>query len=1166
VDRAHKYQSQKKPTMTNTQKTIFVGDTPLKQTDRVVRGEYVDLLGESFYKIENFDVMEPFFMTIVSSSDHWLFISSNGGLTAGRGNANQALFPYTTEDKITDNHEATGSITILLVTRSDRTCLWEPLSDRQQGQYTVTLNLYKNISGTALIFEEVNHDLGLTYRYAWRTSDRYGFIKTTWLVNTGGSACQVELLDGLQNILPANVTEQTQKTFSSLLDAYKRSEVDPKTGLALFYLNSRLTDKAEPSESLLATSVVQLGLAQADYLLSSLQLDRFRSGNHITPEREIRGRRGAYFVHASLDLAPQIECTWHLMADILQDSAAIARLSHWLPGDQATLTQELESDIAAGQSNLWKMVASADGLQLSNDRLCSDHHFANVMFNVMRGGVFADQYRIKSSEFIGFISRRDHPLMETHKSFFTALPSMIHLSDLLAKAELTGSEDLIRLCYAYLPLTFSRRHGDPSRPWNRFAINIRTPDGTPKLDYEGNWRDIFQNWEALAWSYPEFVESMISTFLNATTADGYNPYRISQQGIDWEVPDPGNPWANIGYWSDHQIIYLQKLMEISNRVHPGKLQQYLVKTVFSYADVPYRLKPYQELLEDPYNTIQFDWEQQHTLEEHIGRYGTDARLVRGTGGRVVHANLTEKLLTLLLAKLANFVPEGGIWMNTQRPEWNDANNALVGKGLSVVTLAYLRRTLAFCRDLFNQSAIGSVPLHSEVHALFRQAMNILRQFQSSLQSALNDAQRREVMDALGQAGSDYRWVFYQNGFSGELVDLPVNEIVAFLDLMQQYVEHSLRANRRPDNLYHAYNTLHLDDDHAAIDHLYEMLEGQVAILSSGMLTAEESLALLKALRNSKLFVADRNSYILYPDQDLPGFMEKNNLKPEQVKHLVLFAALVEAQDQNLITRDVEGMVHFSGHVRNLQDINHALETLKRQSRYENLVKEESEKVRELFEETFHHVQFTGRSGTFFAYEGLGSIYWHMVSKLLLATQETALRFKAEAEGPELLARYQDIRAGLGFKKTPAAYGAFPTDPYSHTPKGRGAQQPGMTGMVKETILARQAELGLTVVDGRLVFDRWLLDPQEFLPTPAVFTYLDVGGKIRQLELTAESLTYTVCQTPVVIKIADEPSITVHFSNGTQLYIQGNILDEGNSRHIFLRDGCVHYLIVTFPSS
>ena len=259
-------------------------------------------------------------------------------------------------------------------------------------------------------------------------------------------------------------------------------------------------------------------------------------------------------------------------------------------------------------------------------------------------------------------------------------------------------------------------------------------------------------------------------------------------------------------------------------------------------------------MKDPYNTIEFDWERQRIIEEHVRRFGSEARLVRGADGRVVHGSLAEKLLTLLLAKLANFVPEGGIWMNTQRPEWNDANNALVGKGLSVVTLAYLRRSLAFCRELFNQSTIGSIPLHSEVHAFFRQTLKILQQFQPLLQGTFNDAQRREVMDALGGIGSDYRWGVYANGLSGKLIGLPVKEIVAFLDLMQQYVEHSLRANRRPDNLYHAYNTLHLDDDRATINHLYEMLEGQVAILvlrdavSAGVAGAARGFAQQQALR------------------------------------------------------------------------------------------------------------------------------------------------------------------------------------------------------------------------------------------------------------------------------------------------------------------------------
>ena len=81
--------------------TILIGDTPQKPTEKVVRGEYVTLLGEPFYKIQNFDAIEPFFMSIVSSSDHWLFVSSTGGLSAGRGNPEQALFPYYTVDKIT---------------------------------------------------------------------------------------------------------------------------------------------------------------------------------------------------------------------------------------------------------------------------------------------------------------------------------------------------------------------------------------------------------------------------------------------------------------------------------------------------------------------------------------------------------------------------------------------------------------------------------------------------------------------------------------------------------------------------------------------------------------------------------------------------------------------------------------------------------------------------------------------------------------------------------------------------------------------------------------------------------------------------------------------------------------------------------------------------------
>ncbi len=1144
---------------------IFIGDTLQRQTHDPVRGEDVVLLGESFYRIQNFDAVEPFFISLVSSSDHWLFISSTGGLSAGRIDAERALFPYYTVDKLSENSENTGNKSILLVTRSGRTSLWEPFSDRHKGSYSIQRNLYKNVTGTTIVFEEINTDLRLAYQYAWRTSEQFGFVKTTWLRNRGDSACRVELIDGLQNILPANVAMATQNVFSPLLDAYKRSELDPQTGLAIFTLSSTLTDLAEPSESLLATTAAQLGLPQPVYLLSSVQLDRFRMGQPLVPETDVRARRGAYFVHAILDLSPQQDQCWHLIADVHQDHSAIARKIQWLRSDPITLLQELEDDIAANQSSLWKIVASADGVQLSNSRLYSAHHFANVMFNVMRGGVFADHYWVWTADFVDFVSVRNRAVLQANSDFFAILPERIHLSDLQAQAEAQGSADLIRLSYAYLPLTFSRRHGDPSRPWNRFAINVKKPDGSVKLDYEGNWRDIFQNWEALAYSYPEFVESMIATFLNATTADGYNPYRITYYGVDWEVPEPGNPWANIGYWSDHQIIYLLRLMEISVKMHPGKLQGYLARFMFSCANVPYRIKPYADLLKDAYNTIEFDWELERQIEVRQHQHGTDGKLIYALNGQVYQVSLAEKLLTLLLAKLVNLVPEGGIWMNTQRPEWNDANNALVGKGLSVVTLCYLRRYICFCLEIFRSTTLDTVPLSTEVHEFYTQVGDILSRFKTLLQSSFNDEQRRIIMDALGEAGSDYRWGLYHSGFSGKRIDSSVTGIVAFLSLAQQYVEHSLRANRRSDNLYHAYNIIHLDRGSATISHLYEMLEGQVAILSSGLLSGDESLALLQSLRNSALYQPEQHSYILYPDRDLSGFLQKNCLTHDQVADITLFDRLLEAQDKSIITRDVNGVYHFSGHIRNFHDVSRALDVLKGQPRYAELVEAEFEKIKALFEATFHHDEFTGRSGTFFAYEGLGSVYWHMVAKLLLAAQETAIKFRGDSTAQALRRCYIDIRQGLSFNKTPDAYGAFPTDPYSHTPKGQGAKQPGMTGLVKEVILSRQAELGLFVEDGRLAFDTTLLDRSEFLADPAPFFYLDVHGREQHIELQPGSLAYSICQTPVVVQLSNRQQIAVHFADGSLRIVDGHTLDAATSGHIFQRSGIVRYLTLSVTS-
>ena len=1145
-------------------KTTLLGDTKLILPLVEPVGGYVDLFGETFYKIQNYDAMPSFFMSIVSGADHWLFVASTGGLRAGRVDAEHALFPYYTEDKLTENSENTGVKTILRITRGAQTYLWEPFSIRQDGQYQVERHLYKNIPGTTLIFEEINHSLGLVLRYSWRTGDRFGFIKTTWLSNivNDTSPCDVEVLDGFQNILPANISSQTQNVFSCLLDAYKRSELDEETNLGLYALNSRLTDLAEPSESLAANVVSQVGLEPQHVLLSSKQLAHFRFGGDLETETEVRGERGAYFVHAKLHLEKDQTAKWYLIADVNLDHAGLELLRDFLFESMDTKQQAIERDIQLNASTLTSYVSNADGLHISEKIHASAHHFSNVLFNVMRGGIFVQNYRIEKADLLDYLSTHQREIAVSHADFFTALPESFDLSQLHTLAAALDDTDLIRLLSTYLPLIFSRRHGDPSRPWNVFSINLKKADGSQRLDYAGNWRDIFQNWEALVYSYPQFTESTVDNFLCATTADGYNPYRISRAGIDWEVPEEGNPWANIGYWSDHQIIYLLKLMEASERFHPSALRQRLNTPALSYANVPYRIKPYEELLKDPHNTIVFDHELQKSIKELTDHYGSDGRLLFGVDGNVVHASLAEKLLTLLLAKLVNFVPEGGIWMNTQRPEWNDANNALVGYGLSVVTLGYLRRFVTFFQSLIKDQT-NEISLHSEVAGLLRNIGVVLQNFHSNLDEEFTPESRLEMMNYLGKAGSDYRLGIYESGFSGSFSQISIEELSDFLVRTKEYIDHSLRANRRADMLYHSYNLLRLEAGAAHVDRLVEMLEGQVSILSSGLLSAEESLSVLESLRRSSLYRADQHTYILYPDRVLPPFLVKNKLRPEELSHLNLPFQLVEDKEPSLFTQDVRGFFHFASNLRNIKDVRKVLNTLKNQPEYAALVEQEGDAVQDLFERTFRHAEFTGRSGTFFAYEGLGSVYWHMISKLLLAAQETAVRFREEPVVEKLCDFYRDIRAGLGYQKTPAEYGAFPADPYSHTPKGRGARQPGMTGMVKEEILTRQLEIGLRFQEGRIVFDPFLLDPSELISSPSDVTYLDVFSQQQRLFLPAGTLTSFICQTPVVVQFGDRDQVEIHYADHTSRILTGLQVDAKTSQHIFWRDGVVKHLVVTF---
>jgi hypothetical protein len=1114
--------------------------------------------GESYYKIENSDQMRPFFMSIVSDSNHWLFISSNGGLTAGRKNAEFALFPYYTDDKITEFSDITGSKSIFQIHLEEANLVWEPFSERFNDKYNICRNLYKNSYGNKIIFEEILHDLQLTFRYHWNSSNAFGFVRISEIINDSNKNYSITLLDGIQNILPHGVESGLQATTSNLVDAYKRSELETNSGLGIFALSAIIVDKAEPSEALKANITWSLGLENPTYLLSSKQIATFRKNQKPKGETDVKGEKGAYFISTDLNLGSNSSKSWKIIANVNQNQAQIIELAEAISNDK-TLEKQVIDDINSGTQNLIALNATADGLQFTADSRKDSRHFSNVLFNIMRGGIFDNNYQIEKNDFTTYLSKANKLVFENNKSFLNELPSIFDYSDLQQRIEKLDDADLIRLSTEYLPLKFSRRHGDPSRPWNKFSINTRSEiDGSKILDYEGNWRDIFQNWEALAFSFPEFIDGMIHKFLNASTFDGYNPYRVTKSGFDWEAIEPDNPWSYIGYWGDHQIIYLLKFLEFIENYQPGKLNSYFDKDCFVYAAVPYIIKSYDEILKNSKDTISYSHEWEAKINSRRNAIGADGALLRDNNNEIYHVNLIEKILATVLAKMSNFIPEAGIWMNTQRPEWNDANNALVGNGVSMVTLYYLRRFLKFFEQLLEESNHETIKISNEMVEFYHAIRENLIAFQPLLSSSINNQDRKKILDNLGIAASEYRYQIYNSGFWGKKRTHSMAGLKTFTKVSLEFIEHAIKSNQRQDKLYHAYNLMSIEKNGVSISYLAEMLEGQVAVLSSGFLNGKESLEVLNSLRNSSLYRVDQQSYILYPNKELPKFLEKNTIDNAKVESSELLKKLVQNHNSQLINQDIKGGYHFNGNFHNANDVKNALELLKKEVAYKELIQKESETVLNIFEEVFNHKAFTGRSGTFYGYEGLGSIYWHMVSKLHVAVSEVCEAAIHNNESKEiidaLITHHYEIGEGIGVHKSPEVYGAFPTDPYSHTPFGKGAQQPGMTGQVKEDILTRISELGVKIKDGKLQFQPFLLQKKEFLSQAIDATFCLVNGDNRTIRIDKKCLAFTVCQIPIIYKIALSNTIQIFYENGREATLQSLQLDNENSAKVFNRTG------------
>ncbi len=366
-------------------------DTPLTPGDRNL--PFVTIDDERHYVVTDLDRMPPFLMAIVSDTDQWMFLSSTGAVTAGRRTAATALFPYETDDRLHRLGGLNGPATAIRIVGADVDDIWRPVADRPTA--TRRRALYKSVAGDAVVFEEHDETSGLTFRYRWASSDRFGFVRTAVLTNHGTARRHIEVVDGLRNILPHGLDPNLYLPMSNLTNAYKRSElIDSDLRLAVYSLESLLTDKAEPSQALRSTTVWSVGLEGSSVSLHPDATERLDDGA-IASDRLVTGMPGAYFLRSTILLDPGESEGWSIVADVGLDQPAVASLIRDLDR-MPTKDRALSESIRRGTLSLTEIMARADALQCTGDEIATAHHVSNVTYNVMRGGIPMDGYAVET--------------------------------------------------------------------------------------------------------------------------------------------------------------------------------------------------------------------------------------------------------------------------------------------------------------------------------------------------------------------------------------------------------------------------------------------------------------------------------------------------------------------------------------------------------------------------------------------------------------------------------------------------------------------------------------------------------------------------------------------------------------------------------------------------
>ena len=778
------------------------------------------LEGET-YIIENYDKLPAFSSFLpglagVKGIPLWVFYTNRGqGINSfGIHHKSNAIMEFNPANTAYENTALKGFRTFLKINKE----YYEPFFPSETKAKRV---LY--VKANSFAIEEVNEEKGIKIRinyYVLPEENIGALVRKVEITNISGKDLDIEVLDGMPKIIPYGVANGAFKEMSNLLKSWTEIK-NIENQVPYITQRGSSDDSAEVQE--IEGGYFYLSAANNEILPIIYDADLvFGYDTSLVNPVEFMNR-------SVKELKEAEQCFYNKVP-----SGFTAGEAHLAKEETYRFTSYVGFSNSVEEINekvdVLKKADYIGAKEKESDRLVSD--YTN---DVKTKTALPDFDKYVEQCYLDNFLRGGYPFVFNKDSN----PSVVHL--------------------------FSRKHGDPERDYNFFAIA-----GEYYSQGNGNFRDVNQNRRNDVFFNPLVGTFNIKTFFSLIQIDGYNPLEVrpstftikdskaeevnayfdkalknGKQNIQKVVEKAFTPGQiakaistyhvelNVtldelletvllnsdqhieagfgeGYWSDHWG-YNMDLVDDYLKVFPDKTAQVLYEdNTYGYYDSAAKVLRRSETYvlgkkgARQYGSMVHDDEKNN----RPGFVKNGANWLADKDGNKVETNLMTKLISLGLIKFATLDPYGmGVEMEAGKPGWNDAMNGLPGIfGSGMAETFELKRVVEFIGKHIDRNV--AVPV--EIADLLETVYGNLNKLNK------NEITEFEYWDNVAGAREDFRDKV-RFSLSGDVKELSVETVKEIFAAYEAKIEAGIKRAAEYDDVMPTYFTFEAVKYHVVKD-------------------------------------------------------------------------------------------------------------------------------------------------------------------------------------------------------------------------------------------------------------------------------------------------------------------------------------------------------------